>query len=392
MQTEDSTGKPNRIMTLDVLKGILMIGIVMVHLVFLAGTDAPVDSITPSDTGEARPGLSSPIYIQMLYLGMMMFFISSGYFFRPKRSAKENIVRRVKQLIIPIVVGLIVLPTILYVYLTLLGQGPTWEDLYPSYKAVLGGVLVFQPYMGYDPSIIVGMCFVYNGYYFLQLMLVAFVLFYLLADKVLDDPKKLIISIVVLIACTALLVEFVNMRLPFYAQLSPLAAAFMLFGAAIGKKGLLEWLEASSLKNPKLWVFFIVSLALGALMVFVLPTGTGFDAMVFGDYGGWSAYSYFLAAVFTNMALLFLGSLFARIPLLNKALATAGRHSIAIICLHIFVIKLMMAPFHELMSTYTFPVTPIGESVVYWLVAVIVIVLVAEYVPKLIQKRKESKE
>ena len=373
----EGTASSKRIVTLDVLKGALMIGIVLIHLFYL------------SDAHTSRPGSVSPVYIQMLYLGLMLFFISAGYFFRPDRGVVNNIKKRVVQLLIPILVGLIVLPTILFAYLTALGQAPTWDDLYPSYKAVLGGVHVFDTYT--SAGIDIGMCFVYNGYYFLQLMVVAFIPFYILAEKVLDDPKKLFVAIFLLVTCTVLLREFVDMRLPFYAQLSPLAAAFMLLGAALGRKGLLERIEGASLKSGKLWAFFFISLAIGAVVVLIFPTGTGFDMTYFGEYGGYSAYPYFIAATFTCLALIVIGSLVARISVLSKVLATAGKHSIALICLHIFVIKLMMAPFHHLSSVNVFPAVSTAENIAYWAVSVAVIVLLAEYLPGIIKKRMDSK-
>ena len=377
MVEEEKAGTGHRIVTLDVLKGALMLGIILIHLFYL------------SDAHVSRPESSSPIYIQMLYLGLMLFFISAGYFFRPDRGVVNNIKKRAIQLLIPIVVGLIVLPTILFGYLTVLGQAPTWEDLYPSYKAVIGGIHAFDSYS--STGIDIGMCFVYNGYYFLQLMVVAFVPFYILAEKVLDDPKKLIISIILLITCTALLREFVDMRLPFYAQLSPLAAAFMLLGAALGRKGLLEWIEGASLKDVKFWALLIISLVAGAIVVFIFPTGTGFDMTYFGEYGGYSAYPYFIAASFTCVGLMVIGSLVARIPVLSNVLALSGRHSIALICLHIFIIKLMMAPFHHLSSVNVFPAVSTTEDIIYWVVSVAVIVILAEYLPGIIKKKMESR-
>ena len=187
----EQTEANGRIQSFDIIKGIMMIAIVLIHILYLA------------ETGSDRPTSSSPIVIQMLYLGMMLFFISSGYFYRPNRTPGQNIKRRLVQLLIPIVVGNIALPTILFVYLTILGQNPTLDDLLPSYKAIIGGVNVFRPYEA--ESLDVGMCFVYNGYYFLQIMTVAFVFFYLIMDTVLDDPKKLIIAIIIMITGTVCL-------------------------------------------------------------------------------------------------------------------------------------------------------------------------------------------
>lgn len=367
----DNDVQGQRISSLDIMKGLMMILIVVIHIIYLAESDTE------------RPTSSSPIVIQMMYLGMMLFFISSGYFFRPGRGIGKNIRKRMVQLLVPILIGLTVLPAILYVYLTVLGQGPTLDDLLPSYKAILGGVNVFRPYD--EPYVDVGMCFVFNGYYFLQLLVVAFLLFYPLAEKVLDDRRKLIVSIVILIACTALLREFVDVRLPFYSQLSPLAAAFMLFGAALGRRQVVEYIENGE-KDLRYWSIFAGALAVTVVMELLFPTGTGFDNTFFGDFGGYSAFTYFIASCSMCYVLLVIGSLFSKIPLLSSALSVSGRHPIALICLHIFVIKLFMAPFHHLSHVKTFPQVPMTEAVIYWIVAVTIIVLAAEYIPRYIGK------
>ena len=87
------------------MKGLLIVGIVIVHLLMLNSV---------RDSGRSFTNL-----IQPLYLVLMSFFIISGFFYKPERSFKENMKRRVIPLLLSVVTCAVGLPVIIYLWLAM---------------------------------------------------------------------------------------------------------------------------------------------------------------------------------------------------------------------------------------------------------------------------------
>ena len=206
----------DRLRSVDTFKGFIIIAVVFLHVIFSKHSDA------------GSPG----IFIQAFYLGLMAFFIMSGYFYRPGRGFKANMMKRVKQLFVATALCAIVLPIIQYGWLAILGQAPGFDDYVLALQWGFGMNELFAP-LG-SPKVY-PICGSAVGYYFLWAMLVAFVIFYAVIDHVIKDNRKLAAVIVILLVITALQCEFGRYRLLFFAELAPLSSAFMFFGVAIAK-------------------------------------------------------------------------------------------------------------------------------------------------------------
>ena len=89
-------GEGARISGVDGLKGIVIIGVVFVHLVLLGGVNR-------------EDGEDMPLIMQILYLGLMSFFIITGYFFRPGKGFIGNIRSR-SLLFVALVSSVVLLP------------------------------------------------------------------------------------------------------------------------------------------------------------------------------------------------------------------------------------------------------------------------------------------
>jgi len=63
--------------------------------------------------GGGLVGGGMPVIVQSLYLGLMGFLILSGYFYRP-RGFKTNMGKRLKQIAVPLAIGSLTLPLILW--------------------------------------------------------------------------------------------------------------------------------------------------------------------------------------------------------------------------------------------------------------------------------------
>ena len=321
------------------MKGFVIIAIVFIHLFILCGTES---------VGEATGDGSFPYYLQAIYAGLMIFFIASGYFFRPGRGYLRNILKRILPLGLAILLGILLLPLALFCWLSILGQNPDFSEYWYVLGRLLGSEAVFMSFDTwiYEPPTLDTT----NGYYFLQIMLVAFVLFYAIADFCVRTPVRFCVSSALLVACTCFIIEVVDVRLPLYAELAPLATAFMLFGAYAGRRGFAERMERGWWMEKKGWALFALFFVLSAVTVVAFPPGNNFDSSQLGAYGGWSAFPFFVLGCSVSMFFLMVFALLSRVKLISKGLTLAGKHTLGILLGHIFGMKLIISLFYRLDS------------------------------------------
>ncbi|MCQ2084895.1 MAG: acyltransferase [archaeon] len=369
----DSGEQNRRLYSIDVIKGFIIIAVVLLHFII----------IVPSD--EPRTG-NSNLALQALYTGLMLFFIFSGYFFRPEKSSWSQVKKRLIIIGTVTVAGLVILPVIMYVYVTLLGYGTDPMDLPQCFRSLFGNWKIFNIDTNEDFPIFA----IHNGYYFLQIMLVSFVLFYPIAVRVVNDDRKLIVAIILLVTGTFVLAEFVGCELPLYSQLAPIATAFMLVGAFLGKHKVIERIEYGELTSKWNLMYLAIAAVVGVVMLVLFEPGVYFDDTIFGDYGGYSAYPYFIICCAFCYIFLSIGVVLNKIPGLRKILSTLGRHTLGILCLHIFVLKLLIAPFYDLVRRYAFPDFAITEKLVIGLIGIAICGILLEYVfPRATAKLRE---
>ena len=324
-----------RLKTADVLKGVLILGVIFVHMFMLNEVD---------DTGR-----STSLVLQPLYVGLIGFFVISGYFL-PSGDYIRRIKKRSKLLIVLVVCSSI-LPVALYVWLWALGQPSTLDDLWISIVASFGNQNIFMP-LGTPDSIKV--CYSAYTHYFLWVMLWSFLVFYAIADRVLADRRLLAVTLLLLLAIEAALV-FIGVKLPFYSTLIPISVAFMLFGGFLSQKDFLEKLEMAKWKSFGTWMPLILSLFALTILVYLFPPGVKFNYSYFGEYGGMSAFPFFVEGLLVFVIFSYASMLIARIPLLSDMFAICGKYSLALTVIHIFVVRVILALFYTLPTDTVFP-------------------------------------
>jgi fucose 4-O-acetylase-like acetyltransferase len=384
------TDSSERLASVDVLKGMLIIAIVFVHIVIvrmdvlLSGADAAGTGVLSDD-----PASVGSLVIQALYLGLMAFFIISGYFYRPGRGFVENMKKRVLQLVVALTICAIMLPVITYAIMAVCGKAPGLEDLLTAFQWGFGLNGVFSSYDVFSVHPKCGGCI---GYYYLWTMLWGFLIFYAIADRVREDWRKTVAAILVLLVITMLLKEFLPVKLPMYAQLGPIAAAFMLVGMAASKHGLIERVEGFRLTSGRDWALFLGSLVTVIVLVAIFPPGTDFPSMGFGDFGGYSVFIYFVEAMVMFVVLLHLALLFSRMIGFNWVFTTAGRHSLGILLLHGSLVTMMIAPFYDLPSGDWFPdemgLTP---SLIVAVLSIVLSIIICVEARKVLERMAERK-
>jgi len=367
-------GHHTRYQSLDILKGFIIITIVFLHLIF------------NNHETYGKPA----IYLQILYLGLISFFIMSGYFYRPGRGIRRNLEIRTKQLFLTLAVCTVVLSAILFVWLTVLGYATSLDDYINALVWGFGQSNVFEPY---GAAKVFPVCGASVGYYFLWTMQIAFIIFYLLAERVMDSNWKVAVTIFVLILFTFVWSEFVGIRLPFHADLAPSAAAFMFTGAWLARQDLVGTIERFEIRTKQFWLPFVICLVCGIGLSLVFNPDTNYDNLVLGDYGGYSAFPYYFEAVLMCVVYFYIAGFVSKVPGLRTVLSKFGEHTLGILLLHGFVASMIIAPFWPLTNESWFPLTmTLMERIAVALATLIISYVLCRYGPYVVSRIRQKKD
>ena len=378
--SEEASNEPKkqRLAILDLVKGVAIIGVVILHLALLQGHGSePV-----TDTG-----VGIMTFKPVLYSLLCTFIVISGYFYKPGKSFAENIKRRVVKLAIYMVIAMVALNSIMYGILCLQGYDldisqlgdVIWQNIigrgaFESLEdvAVYGG-LILAPFE------------VTHQLYYLQMLLVGCIIFYAVVDKVIDDDRKLLATIFIMMTLSAVLVEYVGIVLPLYAHLGPMAAGFLLIGTFLSKKGFFQWLENSAF-DRRYWCTFLILLIIALALCFITPRDVSILYCNFGPFGGWSLYSFVILSVAAGLMLSFVISWLRFIKILAIPIMAVGFYCISVHVLHMFVAKLIAAPFVTFNTEVWIPVGALA-GVLLALITVTVIVLASLGLERLRKKK-----
>ena len=228
---------------------------------------------------------------------MGVFFFYSGFNYASgKRSPIDNIKRRTKQLLIPLITMFFV-AVILIGGLQLITGNTQMIDIWYSLKYLLtdGGVITGNPDIlkgCYDLTLAFG-----TLWYSYALYIVS-VVFYLIVDWAISKLRNLLIIVIPLLITSFLIGQFIRYCLPYTVQSYPLILTIMLVGAYIRKKDLLN-IHLDNKKNIYISIILMIVFegiiiglsllcyyAFGATAVGALLTGglnkkiRGFDVFV----------------------------------------------------------------------------------------------------------------
>lgn len=357
----------------DVLKGFIIFAIVMVHIVLNAG----------QGMGGSEPAL----ILQILYLGLMAFFIYSGYFYKAGTSFMYNMKKRATQILIALILCSIIIPIILAIWLIILGYPIDFNDFG---RAILAGLNLNNSFVEYGTVTYHPYCSGAVGYYFLWVMLFSFVIFYGLVGVVLNDIKRIIAIIVALLLIQASLCYFVNCSLPFSIGLVPMATAFMFLGALLKKYDLIALIEGLQVRTKEFWLPFLICLIVGVGLCFIVHPGLRFANMSFGAIGPASVFTYIIEAGCMCIVYMYIATFVSKIPVLSKGLEICGQHTMGTLLYHGSIATAIFAPIATLNNTGWFPTVPMTTSVAVGLVTFVACILICVYGPKLIAKLRKK--
>ena len=346
-----------RTLGVDGLKGIIIIGIVFTHLVLLAGVNR-------------EGGDEMSLIMQIIYLGLMSFFMITGYFFKPGRGFVKNMRSRIP-ILVTLVISVVLFPLIIYLWATIFGQCPGVDDLITALLQGFGFQGAFEDIsFALDSPI----SFVAIGCYYLWVMLFAYIIFFAIADKICGNTKLELLAIMILLIIQCLYIELIHLRLPFSAQTVPMAAAFMLMGMMLSKSNIIQKIDEFRYRDLKYWVPMVACLLIGLILAFFFHPDVSYDKCLFGKYGGYSVFTYFLEASLFFIVYLYVMTLVTRIPVLRIPFMEMGRHTFGTLLMHAFLAKMMLIPFFTFTPGMLMP--DVGKSIA---IAVALIVLILCY-------------
>ncbi len=364
-------GTGNRLQLVDFAKGFAIITIVFVHIFVLVPTDDP---------GTAS---STPV-TEFMYSGLMLFFIFAGYFYKSDRTPMQNIKRRAIQLLGTFIIAGFVLNLLMAGYLAARGYSIDFGEVFTE---IFKGMFCL-PFAEADVDAAV--YDVNNGWYFLPVLFFGLVIFYPIADKVSNSWKFAAVSVAVLLVIAALFNYFIPFKLPFRFELAPMAAVFIIVGVYAKKYKVFDYIE-NEWRTPKYWIILVLVFIIGLLCATFIPTLTGFNVSRYGEYKGWSAFTFFFSSLFYVYFMLFVCLVLSKIPLIGRTVIYIGKFTLPILILHTFYIKLIASLFYELPEGSYFPSMPPGVTVVVGLVSIALSIITAYAVYKVLNEIKNHR-
>ena len=251
-----------RLQFVDMAKGIAAICIVFYHI------------LAPTAFSSVVTGITSG--------ALFLFFVLSGYFYTPgKRSLKANIAGKAKALLIPFFGYSLSFWAVGTIYYLIVGTVPFIETLYCLRNFYVGCIWnrTIQDWFSLEYYSLGKRYIFLADFWFLLALLFAYILFLIIADKVLRSKVKESVAIVVLLTVTGVLRSF-QIFLPYNLQLVPFWTALLLFGAIMKERDLYN---LPFMKGIKAWFISIGSVAIGVTVL----TITGFGTNVFRGTFDW---------------------------------------------------------------------------------------------------------
>ena len=371
----EAAQKRKRILSIDILKGGAIVGVVLAHLMFIQNSQDIDANSLPFNPGE------------LVYAALPMFLVLSGYFYK-HNDVWYNIKKKVIPLITSLVVMTVVLTVIMYYYLEFLGYDLTDSDLWGDIIEIIIGKGYFEDIYGskFTGEMILDVYEVTLPFYFLQIMAVGYIIFYPIVDFAIKSWKRMVVISLVLLSVTCVYMELVHIQLPFYAQLGPVVAVFYLIGAFMAKHKVAEYLE-NGYREKRYWKAFGCLVIASIICIWLIPTNMALIYSEFGDYGGYSVYTFVITSMTCGMVLFFIAGLGTHIPWFRDAFSLAGRESLPIFFLHMFVAKLIVAPFVQLDTQYWIPIKSIPITLALSIGTVFLIAIIVMIIRKILPKK-----
>ena len=310
---------PKRSVEQDIAKGLAILFVIFIHSVQLK---------------------SSTMDIVLTFAGYAMpfFFLMSGYYYKAgRRTWRQNVSKRLRQLLLPLLVYSAAIYIIMYVFFSIRNEANITDALTSFASFWLTKPLDLLLKLNPDPA---------NPFaqlmgpgWFLQYMITGCLIFYFVADYALKDIYRFISVNFMFVAVTAATISIVP-RLPWGIHAAPLVASLMLFGALFGQRKLLE-----TGTIPKKWNVINSVSAFCIYVIFMLlypRSGTFISAMLGTEQIGiWDVPFTLMAGILGAYTLVNFCKLVANVKILGDGLSWCGRNSLSLMLVNVPIITIM---------------------------------------------------
>ena len=315
---------------------------------------------------------------------MALFFFLSGLNYKPGKTYKENIIKRIKQILIPFLIYVLIITIIVGSYLMITGQSSFLDILQTLGNCLLGSQFSSQIGLA-SSSMQLHRCLMII--WFIIMLLSATFIFYGVVDLCLKSLYSFI-SISILLLSITILLGYLNFSLPFYLREAPTITVIMLFGALFKKYKIFE--------NPsKMWVIINSLVAYGLyLFVAILFRGGGFimGGRLLGSFGPLEGLITIIYAIFGSYSFLNFCRLLTHVKGLKFILTYLGNNSVYYLLLHqmvkFFVQEIMN--YHPSGMMMSSEVTE-GLSFLVLFITIVIVTLYIILITFLKKKLKEMK-
>ena len=306
---------------------------------------------------------------------MGVFFFYSGYNYKPeKRTPKESIIRRTKQLLlpIPIIWGL---STILVVPMLLLTNSATLYNIKQSFVyvtmsepwALMSGFDIST--FNFDLAVCIGVC------WFLYTLWIASCIFYLIVDFVNEKLSRHILTVALLLFISFLIGEFVGPYLPFTIQCYPVVLAIMLTAACLKKSNFLDKEESTAAMCTKVIVSELIIILISTICYFAFGANL-VGALMGGRFNssinGLDAFVSYIFAILGTYIIHNISKIFSKIPIISGLLDKFGENSAYVYITHGIIISyidtLIFKRNHEVFNSAV-------QSSIYLLLAIVIYIV-----------------
>ncbi len=371
----------------DAAKGLMIISVIFFHCLL-------VTSPNPQDTLLTF----NPLFAIFPFL-LCSFFFYTGYNYVDKgRSFKENVIRRAKQLLIPLVicfvVSIILISSMELIY--------NHDDVSATFKIIWDTILyslMTQPMafmLNFPESgvVLFELVVALGLVWFLYALFICSIFFYLLVKFTNKSLATLISVDIVLLAIAFSIGQFVGTYLPYVVESYPLILAIMLTAAYLRKSNFLN----KKLETKKDWVFTIINAIIaeglvvgtcfichyqfGAIFTGTFPGGQ-FDPILKGA----DALIIFVFSIIGTYFVHMLCRAIVRIPVVGFCIERIGKRSALFYLFHpIFISLFSILVFQKQV------IWGVGQAYFYVLVVVACLVGTGIVIDLIIKKMKKPQQ
>ena len=335
--------KKERSNTIDIVKAIMIISVVIYHLIY-----------------RQMHGMFDNIIREMIYLSMPLFFLFAGAFYKDDGDTfLKSLRKRLRKMLVMVLITTAVLLVLF---------GPYYILVYDEFtsKNWLGDIL--QTYLRPELMAIIlpdmtGEQLFNNisPVWFIWALAFATMVFFAVMRVVKDDNKKMFISIAVLLIVGAVCQEMIP-HFSWSIQLAPFYAGIMMIGLALRRYDALE-----KIKKINLGLSTVIMIVAGVIHYFIFMK-LGSDCIyqsILGDHGYLSDLMFVVQIFFGGFVLVTLARIIDLSEYSKLAFAWVGRHTLVILIFHCLLGGIAM----DIMHAYNKPgpywyLDPLPTSVV----------------------------